>query len=147
MKDVLTKQHQYAHPINDVWAAITEQEKISTWFIKCNFKAEQGYRYSLLSESDNCEQVSGEILKVTPVNELVYSWIVAGTGVTTTVSWKLEEKDGGTLLTLEHSGISGYPNEETAIKFFESFDSGWDKCVSSLVGYLAGENVEAAHGK
>lgn len=147
MKDVLTKQHHYAHPIKDVWAAITEQEKISTWFIKCDFRAEKGYRYKLLSESDSCEQVGGTILKVNPVHELVYSWIVAGTDVETTVSWKLEEKDGGTLLTLQHAGISGYPNEQTALKFFESFDSGWDKCVDSLKGYLAGENVEVAHGK
>lgn len=147
MKDVIKKEHHYNSPINDVWAAITEQEKISTWFIKCKFKAEQGFRYSLISESDNCEQVSGTVLKVNPVNELVYSWVVAGTEVETTVTWKLEEKDGGTLLTLEHSGISGYPNEETAIKFFESFNGGWDKCIDSLNSYLAGEEVEAAHGR
>ncbi len=147
MKDVLTKQHHYNSPINDVWAAITEQEKISQWFIKCNFKAEVGYRYSLLSENDNCEQIGGEILKVNPVNELVYTWIVAGTETVTTVTWKLEEKDGGTLLTLEHSGVSGYPNEETAIKMFESFNGGWDKCIEHLDKYLAGEEVEAAHGK
>ncbi len=147
MKDVLKKQQQYAHPISKVWAAITEQEQISAWFIKCNFKAEQGYRYSLISENDNCEQVSGIIQKVSPVNELVYSWIVAGSNVETIVSWTLQENNDGTLLTLEHSGISKYPTEETAIKYFESFDGGWDKCIDSLNSYLAGEQVEAAHGK
>ena len=116
-------------------------------FIKCNFKAEVGFKYSLLSESDNCEQIGGEILKVNPVTELVYSWVVAGTETVTTVSWKLEEKDGGTLLTLEHSGVSGYPNEETVIKMFESFNDGWDKCIKHLDKYLAGEEVEAAHGR
>lgn len=147
MKDVIKKQKQYSQSINDVWSAITEQEKISKWFIKCNFKAEVGYKYSLLSESDNCEQVSGTILKVNPVHELVYSWVVVGMDTETTVTWTLEEKDGGTLLTLVHSGVSKYPSEETAIKMFESFDDGWDKCIHHLEQFLAGVNVEAAHGK
>lgn len=147
MEDVLVKQQQYNSPIQDVWAAITEQERISKWFIKCKFKAEEGFRYSLISENDDCEQVSGTILKVNPVHELVYTWIVAGTQAETTVSWKLEEKDGGTLLTLEHSGISKYPDSDTAIKMFESFNGGWDKCITHLEQYLSGAHVEAAHGK
>lgn len=145
MKDVLTKQHQYAQSINQVWAAITEQDKISQWFMKCNFKAEQGYRYSLISD-DNKERIYGEVMKVNPVNELVYSWVVVGTETVTTVSWKLEEKNGGTLLTLEHSGISKYPTDETAVKMFESFTDGWTKCIDNLEKFVAGEQVKTACG-
>lgn len=147
MKDVITKEQFYPQPINDVWAAISEQDKISQWFIKCKFKAEPGFKYMLLSEEDSCEQVSGEVLKANPVHELVYTWIVAGTETVTTVSWNLQEKDGGTLLTLQHSGIEGYPNEETAVKMFESFNGGWDKCYEHLGKYLTGETVETAHGR
>lgn len=147
MNDSIKKEYHYNHPISDVWSAITEQEKISKWFIKCDFKAEEGYRYSLMSESDNCEQVSGTVLKVNPVFELVYSWIVAGLDIETLVTWTLEEKDGGTLLTLVHSGISKYPTEETAVKMFESFNDGWDKCIDHLEQFLAGVHVETAHGR
>lgn len=147
MKDVISKEQFYPQPINDVWAAISEQEKISQWFIKCKFKAEPGFKYSLLGEEDNDVKVSGEVLKANPVSELVYSWVVAGTETVTTVSWKLEEKDGGTLLTLEHSGISNYPDEQTAVTMMQHFDAGWDKCYEHLGKFLEGETIEAAHGR
>lgn len=148
MKDVLTKQHQFAQPIAKVWAAITEQDQISKWFMPCDFKAQPGYRYSLISSGDDaCERIYGNVITVNPVNELVYSWIVVGTETETIVSWNLEEKDGGTLLTLEHSGISKYPNQDTAIKMFESFTDGWGKCITHLDRFVAGEKVESAHGR
>lgn len=147
MNDVIKKEQFYPQPINDVWAAISEQDKISQWFIKCRFKAEPGFKYALLGEENDEVKVSGEVLKAKPVHELVYSWIVAGTEVETTVTWKLAEKDGGTLLTLEHSGISNYPDEETAVTMMGHFSVGWDKCYEHLGKFLEGEQVETAHGR
>lgn len=147
MKDVIKKEHHYNSPINTVWEAITEQEKISQWFIKCRFKAEPGFQYALLGDDDEVK-VSGEVLTTNPVHELVYSWVVAGTETVTTVTWKLEEKDGGTLLTLEHTGISGYPDEQTAMGMMQHFSEGWDKCIEFLGKLLAGEKIEeTAHGR
>lgn len=133
MKDVIKKVHQYNHNIADVWKAISEAEEISTWFIKADFKAEVGYEYTFTHEGT---VINGKVLKADPVFTLAYTWIVSGTGVETTVTWNLKENDEGTMLTLEHSGISNYPNEQMATTMFESFSGGWDSCISKLNKFL-----------
>jgi hypothetical protein len=64
--------------------------------------------------------------------------MVQDTNVETLVKWKLEEVDNGTKLYLEHSGIATYPGD-TAVQMFNSFNGGWDNCVSQLSIYLTKE--------
>ncbi|MCI5056661.1 MAG: SRPBCC domain-containing protein [Flavobacteriales bacterium] len=138
MKDLIQKEHQFSHPIGDVWNAISKAEEISKWFIPADFKAEPGYAYKFShtdENSGNCTNITGKVLEANPVNRLVYTWMVEGMDIETTVTWNLEENDKGTLLTLEHSGISNFPGE-TAVKMFESFDGGWNNCIVELDKYL-----------
>ena len=111
MKDSILKEQLLPHPIGKVWNAITNAEEISTWFIKADFKAEKGYQYTFTSDGENgCTQITGEIKQAEPYN-LEYSWIVADTKVETIVKWSLQETKEGTLLSLEHSGISNYDGD------------------------------------
>ena len=135
MKDIISKEHILKHSIDTVWSAITKQEEISTWFIEADFKAEPGYKYTFTApEEQNCTQITGEIKKANPYT-LIYTWVVAGTDTETTVKWELEKTEEGTKVYLEHSGISNYPGE-TAVNMFNSFNGGWDNCISELSGYL-----------
>ncbi len=136
MNDVITKEHVFNHSIDTVWRAITDAKEISTWFIKADFKAEKGYAYTFTSDPNDkdCTIINGKVKEATPYT-LIYTWIVSGTHVETTVKWQLEATSSGTKLYLEHSGISNYP-EKTAIKMFESFSGGWANCVTELEGYL-----------
>ena len=142
MKDVISKQVTFNQSIDQVWNAITKAEEISTWFIKADFKAEKGYRYTFTAEPNEkgCTVISGEVKNANPY-KLVYTWIVADTKVETTVTWELTATENGTKLNLEHSGISNYAGE-TAIAMFESFNGGWDNCISGLTNYLK-ETVHA----
>ena len=137
MKDVIIKEHVVKHPIDRVWNAISKNEEISTWFIKADFKAEEGYYYTFKSEGENCTEINGIIKEAKPYT-LVYTWIVKSTNVETTVKWQLKETEGGTALYLEHSGISNYSGE-TAVQIFSNFNGGWDNCVSELTKYLTKE--------
>lgn len=132
LQDSVVKQHQFKHPIQQVWNAISVASEISTWFIQADFEARVGYRYTFRHEET---VITGEVLTANPVHELVYTWVISGTEAVTTVSWNLEEHDGGTLLTLEHSGISRYPGD-TAVVMFENFSSGWAICFRDLEKYL-----------
>jgi uncharacterized protein YndB with AHSA1/START domain len=136
MKDVITKEHVFDHTIDKVWHAITQAEEISAWFIKADFKAEKGYKYTFTAEPNEkgCTVISGEVKSASPYL-LVYTWIVGDTKTETTVSWALESTSNGTKLTLKHSGISNYGGE-TAIAMFESFGDGWSNCLNSLENYL-----------
>ena len=133
MKDIIKKEHQYQATINDVWDAITKAEEISEWFIQADFKAEVGYHYTFTHEKT---VINGQVMEVDPVYTLVYTWSIQGTGVETTVTWRLQENDLGTLLTLEHSGISNYPTEDMATTMFTNFTNGWDSCIKNLDQYL-----------
>ena len=139
MKDLIRKDHTYAHSIERVWAAITEQEQIAAWFIEANFKAEVGYAYTFKHKET---VISGKVLEVSPVTKLVYTWVISGTGdVETTVIWQLTAVPEGTHLQIEHSGISNYPEEGLATTMFNNYSKGWDNCISELEKYLK----EVAH--
>lgn len=133
MNDLIRKQQQFSFPMARVWKAISEGEQISAWFIKADFKPEKGYQYTFTHEKT---VIKGEVKEVKPMTVLVYTWRIEGSEVVTTVSWKLEENDKGTLLTLEHSGISQYPGQ-TAVTMFQNFDGGWDNCITNLEKYLS----------
>lgn len=135
MQDVIRKQQAFAHPIEKVWEAITLAEKISEWFIQAEFKAEVGYHYTFTHKNT---KITGEVLVAAPVTDLAYTWTVGGTDTVTTVRWKLEATPEGTLLTLEHSGISGYPGE-TAVTMFTSYEDGWTSCITNLERFLSGQ--------
>ena len=119
MKDKITKEKYYNHHINDVWKAISSADEISSWLLKADFKAEPGYKYTFahekISDDGQCSTtiINGTVLKVEPVYHLTYTWIVDGV-TETTVQWTLQEEEGGTLLKLEHTGISNYPSEKIA---------------------------------
>lgn len=142
MNDKIIKTHQFESPIGKVWQAISSAEEISAWFIQADFKAEAGYKYTFTHEQTI---IKGEVLKANPVNELVYTWVVSGTEVETVVSWILEENNQGTMLTLEHSGISNYPGK-TAIMMFNNYQGGWNSCVENLEKYLFGKYVKKGPG-
>ncbi|WP_323787098.1 SRPBCC domain-containing protein [Psychroserpens sp.] len=135
MKDSITKEKVFNHPIDKVWNAISKGEEISTWFIKADFKPEKGYNYTFTaSEDKGCLTITGEVKQSNPY-VLEYTWIVENTNVETTVTWTLTPTNNGTKLHLEHSGISNYAGD-SAIAMFESFNGGWDGCINQLIDYL-----------
>ncbi len=134
MKDTIQKEAIFKSDIDSVWNAISKQEEISKWFLEADFKAEKGYAYTFSSKDEGCEPIIGKVISADPYL-LIYTWEVKGTNIETTVAWKLESIDGGTKLTLEHSGISNYA-ADTAIKMFESFSGGWDNCINGLTDFL-----------
>ena len=138
MKDVIIREQIFNHSIDKIWNAISKAEEISTWFINADFKAETGYKYTFTAgEEKGCTQITGVVKEANPYT-LVYTWMVQDTETETTVKWVLEKVEGGTKLYLEHSGISNYAGD-TAIAMFESFNGGWDNCISGLTNYLKQE--------
>lgn len=134
MTDIIIKEQLFPHSIQSVWQAITQEDRISTWFLPANFKAEKGFRYTFNGSSADCSPITGEVIEATPYR-LQYTWIVTEHPTKTLVTWTLEEVDGSTKVYLEHSGISKYKGK-TAVDMFKSFNGGWDNCLSQLNQYL-----------
>ncbi|WP_109832238.1 SRPBCC family protein [Reichenbachiella versicolor] len=132
MENTITLNKKFNHPIEKVWEAISDQEKISEWFLKADFKAEVGYNYTF--QDPKCT-VTGEVKEVSKPNQLDYTWIVGGTTTETSVSWILTQDGDTTVLDLKHWGIENYA--DAAPNFFASFNEGWNKCFASLDEYLS----------
>jgi uncharacterized protein YndB with AHSA1/START domain len=79
--------------------------------------------------------IEGEFIEVDPPRKLVHTWLAAGTpGPATTVSYVLEPVEGGTLVTLRHSGI-GLP------QVCDNICTGWETSFERLAAILANEHV------
>lgn len=129
--DTIKLSHFYEHPPEKVWDALSDEKAISKWFIQADFKPLVGYSYTFTHETT---VITGEVLVVNRPECLSYTWVVGGTGVPTVVTWDLERKEGGTELTITHSGIEKYG--DSAVKMFTSFKQGWGQCIAGLETYL-----------
>lgn len=129
--ETIKKEQWFPHGIDKVWAALTETDKVSQWLVPTNFKGIEGAAYQLSDPKDECNVVSGVVTKAEPYT-LVYTWIDEGwKNIETTVEWELQAKDGGTLVKLNHSGISAF-EPEVAKKQFANFSGGWKHCFLRL---------------
>jgi uncharacterized protein YndB with AHSA1/START domain len=128
-------EHVYAHKIDRVWRAISDEQEISAWFIKADFKAIVGYHYTFTHETTT---ITGEVVTAAEPNELAYTWNIGGMDAESTVTWKLESVTEGTRLVLTHTGIESYG--DSAAQMFGAFKKGWETCMSDLGSFLDGGN-------
>ncbi|MGD9690109.1 MAG: SRPBCC domain-containing protein [Phycisphaerales bacterium] len=108
----IRKQVKYKHPIGDVWAAITDKHAIAEWLMPNDFEPVKGHKFRFQTDpSWLCGDVLTrcEVLEIDPPRRMVWSWLDASptrpASGPTRLEWSLEEIDGGTRLTLIHSGV------------------------------------------
>jgi uncharacterized protein YndB with AHSA1/START domain len=100
----LVLEEVYAHPIEKVWAAVTDTEHLAIWLMQNDFEPRVGRAFTLQGVPvrgwrgwANCE-----VLELHPPHRMVWSWIAADDGLSTTVTFGLETLSAGTRLTLRH---------------------------------------------
>ncbi|WP_417589701.1 SRPBCC family protein [Pararhodobacter oceanensis] len=118
-----------------VWAYLTEPEKLAIWFHKPETTLTPGPYEMFGTESGN-RLMWGEVLRADPFNRLEYSFTIAPMGeATSTVIWNLTEVPGGTRLSLEHTGL---PQGAEAFDLTLALDKGWDDHISRMRAALHG---------
>lgn len=106
-----------------VWAYLTEPEKLAIWFHKPDITLVEG-AYTMYGAESGDKLMWGEVLKADPFNTLEYTFTIAPMGDTvSTVTWALKEVSGGTQLSLTHIGL---PQGEEAFGLLLALDKGWD---------------------
>lgn len=112
-----------------VWEYLTNAALMELWLMKNDFKPIVGHEFKFrtnpLPKFDFDGMVYCKVLEIIPCKKLVYSWKGGtGNGVMTmdsTVVWTLEEKNNGTVLSLEHSGVKGFEK----LTIFNAMYQGW----------------------
>ena len=113
-----------------VWSFLTEPEKLARWFHTSKETLEAGKPLALYGVTSGENVIWGEVREARPFDYLEYTFVVKNMGDhASLVRWWLKEVEGGTLLSLEHSGI---PGGEAAFDLTLALDKGWDHHLGQM---------------
>lgn len=131
MTDTTIRKSVYLNASKEqVWAYLTDPEKLAIWFHKPEKILAEGDEYSMFGTTSGDKLMWGEVMKSDPHNALEYSFTIAPMGdATSIVKWQLEDVAGGTRLSLEHSGL---PQGAEAFGLTLALDKGWDEHISRM---------------
>lgn len=115
----------------EVWEYLTRPELIEQWLMKNDFQPFVGHKFRFTFVPKNESKYDGvvecEVLEVTPLVKLSYSWngsIKDGSRTfNSIVVWNLVPKENGTELQLLHNGL-------TILEDMLTHDSGWKICLT-----------------
>lgn len=129
----------YKATIHQVWNALTNKDEMKHWYFNLpEFKPEVGFEFQFYGGKDLNNQYL-HLCKIIEANEpskLTYSWRYSGYPGDSFVTFELEELDETTKVTLTHSGIETFENENTDFAKSE-FKAGWTYIMNvALQNYL-----------
>lgn len=118
-------------PVSKVWEAVATAEGIAAWFMPNDFKAELGHVFHL--DAGNFGKSRCEVVELEPPHRLAFKW-----DKDWTVTFQLEEADGGTNFTLTHGGwdentATAFGEKHTIVR--ERMAGGWVGIVKKLAEY------------
>jgi uncharacterized protein YndB with AHSA1/START domain len=94
------------HPVEAVWAALTDPSSISGWLMATeDFRPEVGQRFRMKTGTLSASGwVEAEVLELEAPRRMVWAWSTAGADAPTSVAFELAPEGDGTRLTLTHVG-------------------------------------------
>jgi uncharacterized protein YndB with AHSA1/START domain len=137
----LRKQVHYPHPPESVWLALTEPDALAEWLMPNNFRPEAGatFRFHVDAMPGFSGITECRVLEVDPPRRLVYTWqsLPKKSGAPLpepmTLEWTLAPSAGGTLLTLDQSGL-----ETLSLWWRFSMRMGWKRMLTTLLPQVLG---------
>lgn len=109
---------------SDVWAYLTDPDKLALWFHKPGKVLAEGDDYEMFGTESGNKLMWGKVVAATPHDHLSYTFTIGPMGdAVSTVTWTLDDVPGGTRLSLSHEGL---PAGEAAFDLTLALDKGWD---------------------
>ena len=112
------------------WEYLTQPEKLAKWFHAPKTPLEDGADYTFFGTESGNKMCWGKVTKMSPFNELAYTFsITPAPDLETQVHWTLDEIEGGTRITLRHTGVGA-----AGMGLLSGLDAGWDAHFGTLRG-------------
>jgi uncharacterized protein YndB with AHSA1/START domain len=145
--DRIEKKIVLRAPRGRVWRAIANAEEFGTWFlVKLDGTFTEGAAIRGKITHPGYEHLTMElrIERIEPESYFAYRWhphaidpaIDYSSEPTTLVEFRLEEADGGTLLTIVESGFDRIPAARRA-EAFRRNDGGWTQQTQNIERYVS----------
>jgi uncharacterized protein YndB with AHSA1/START domain len=131
-ENTIRLERRIPHPSAAVWAALTTPELLSRWWAPSDVAPTVGHRFTM--DMGAWGQQQCEVLAVEPGT--LFSFLFSEGQLDTTVTWRLDAVEGGTVLHLEHTGFR--LNTPMGRQAFEGMGNGWPGLLSRIEGVLAG---------
>lgn len=136
MNKSIKHQFFFPHPPEKVWEYLTKPELMEQWLMKNDFQPIVGFDFQFRTNPIPSLDFDGtfycKVLEIVPFKKLSYSWKSGpGNGKVTLdsiVVWKLEPKDSGTEVFLDHSGFS----KEENLNFYNGLTAGWVEKLENI---------------
>ena len=125
----------YDAPVDDVWHACTQPDRLNRWFLQVSGDLRPGGRFALAGNA------GGEIVACEPPHELHLTWLYGDRPVDEVWLRLAPAADGGTALELEHATVSTEVEwEGRMLDVIPGVGSGWELPLAwALPRYLRGE--------
>ena len=142
MTDRIEKEIELKAPVSRVWRAITDHQQFGEWFkvkIDGPFVAGQPSRGHITHPGYEHVKWEAEVKDMKPESYFAYTWhpyavdpnVDYRSEPTTLVEFRLEAKNGGTVLTVTESGFDAIPHGRR----FEAFrmnERGWIEQMKNI---------------
>jgi uncharacterized protein YndB with AHSA1/START domain len=130
-------ERTYDAPIEKVWQALTNKEKMKEWYFKLDaFEAIPGFTFEFWGGSEQKQYLHRcRVTEVVPGKKIAYTWEYDGYPGSSEVSFELFDEAGKTKLRLTHTGLETFPAEPDFAR--TNFEQGWTYITgTSLEKYL-----------
>lgn len=119
----------YDRPVEAVWAALTEPERLALWIADAEIDLRIGGRYRLLWRAEGHGSMDGVIVELVPLRLLAHTWNEHDQQESI-VRWELTPEGRGCNLRLTHT----FPPHQQATPFL----AGWHDFLYPLLAAIDG---------
>lgn len=146
--DSIRKQVTLAAPPARVWRALTDPAEFGAWFgvrLETPFRVGEEFHGPITCEGYEHMVLRARVVRMDPEQGFAFRWCPYATDPevdvsgepTTLVEFRLEEKDGGTLLTVTESGFDALPEEHRSESFLRN-EGGWTAQMENIGKHVDG---------
>ena len=125
----VTLRREYPAEVDDVWAAVTDPQRLARWFAPVSGDLRAGGTFRVAGNAE------GEIRACAPPSTLTVTW----GGPVSVVRVRLAASGGGTVLELEHTVPAAFAGSGAGALYV---GPGWDVALLGLSLWLRGEPVD-----
>ena len=126
----------YSSPIEKVWDALTDENKMRAWYFPQlkKFKPVIGSAFEFVDDGSPYQK-EWRVTQVVAGRKLAHSWVYKGYPGRSEVTFELVAEGDKTRLLLTHTGLASFPQDPHFAR--QRFENGWQQIIgSSLKSYL-----------